>query len=172
MPILKFNIISRQLFADLGRNRAIRPQQSLQCKYISCLNNINRAKKKRKKKKEPISSTFKPLFSQTIVYFYCADLIQSKYGLSEGSAEWDLCDQQNCSAWCQPALMTFMRMLSNKIMQCAMKVLCIHFMKDSLFKAVARHVSLTLMPYKYYWYIKLVLHLHISIICELVSATF
>lgn len=31
------------------------------------------------------------------------------------------------------ALMTFIRMLSNKIMQCAMKVLCIHFMKDSLF---------------------------------------
>lgn len=91
---------------------------------------------------------------------------------ARGSTEWDLCDQQNCCAWCQPALMTFMRRLSNKIMQRATKVLCIHVMKDSLFKAVARHVSLTLMAYKYYWYIKLVLHLHISLICELASATF
>lgn len=101
-----------------------------------------------------------------LIWSYCAlitytDLIQSNCGLSEGSTEWDLCDQHNCSAWCQPALMTFIRMLSNKIMQCAMKVVCIHFIKDSLFYAVARHVSLTLMPYKYHWYIKLVLHCHI-----------
>lgn len=104
--------------------------------------------------------------------YYLLELIQSNCGLSEGSTEWDLCDQQNCSAWCQAALMTFIRMLSNKIMQCAMKVVCILFNKDSLFYAVARHVSLTLMPYKYHWYIKLVLHCRIFIISELVSGAF
>lgn len=69
------------------------------------------------------------LLSLTAAHLHGAERIQ--YGLSEGSTEWDLCDQQNCCAWCQAALLTFMRMLSNKIMQRAMKVLCIHFMKDS-----------------------------------------